>query len=90
MGDLINFFGVFEILVYLKLSIKWELNLLVLVVPNKLLMNHFNYCRKKNSRNLTVSTEEELTTDDDTTRYCVCNDVAYGTMVACDNKMVIL
>ncbi|XP_015372222.1 PREDICTED: inhibitor of growth protein 3-like [Diuraphis noxia] len=33
-----------------------------------------------------ISTDEEESIDPNEPRYCLCNQVAYGTMVACDNK----
>jgi len=38
-----------------------------------------------------MSTEEDVDEpiDPNEPRYCICNQVAYGTMVACDNKGVI-
>lgn len=38
-----------------------------------------------------MSTEEDIDEpiDPNEPRYCICNQVAYGTMVACDNKGVI-
>lgn len=33
--------------------------------------------------------DKSVAIDTDEVRYCICNDVAYGTMVACDNKTVI-
>lgn len=37
-----------------------------------------------------MSTEEDVDEpiDPNEPRYCICNQVAYGTMVACDNKGV--
>lgn len=39
-----------------------------------------------------MSTEEDMDEpiDPNEPRYCICNQVAYGTMVACDNKGVIM
>lgn len=39
-----------------------------------------------------MSTEEDVDEpiDPNEPRYCICNQVAYGTMVACDNKGVKL
>jgi len=39
-----------------------------------------------------MSTEEDVDEpiDPNEPRYCICNQVAYGTMVACDNKGVII
>ncbi|CAI6353649.1 unnamed protein product [Macrosiphum euphorbiae] len=33
-----------------------------------------------------ISTDEDESNDSNEPRYCLCNRVAYGTMVACDNK----
>lgn len=52
---------------------------------------NINYCRRGGTQNSQMSTEEDLDEpiDPNEPRYCICNQVAYGTMVACDNKGVI-
>lgn len=63
---------------------------------------YFNFkinFEKKNSslkeiQNADTSTEEDVNIDEsvspDEPLYCICKNVAYGTMVACDNKEVIM
>lgn len=50
-----------------------------------------NY-RRGGTQNSQLSTEEDVDEpiDPNEPRYCICNQVAYGTMVACDNKGVII
>lgn len=58
----------------------------------------FNFCsgkkyyRRGGTQNSQLSTEEDVDEpiDPNEPRYCICNQVAYGTMVACDNKGVNL
>jgi hypothetical protein len=47
--------------------------------------------RRGGTQNSQLSTEEDVDEpiDPNEPRYCICNQVAYGTMVACDNKGVI-
>jgi len=35
-----------------------------------------------------ISNDEDESFDPNEPRYCLCNQIAYGTMVACDNKKV--
>lgn len=35
-----------------------------------------------------ISTDEDESIDPSEPLYCLCNQIAYGTMVACDNKKV--
>lgn len=52
----------------------------------------FGFCRRGGTQNSQMSTEEDVDEpiDPNEPRYCICNQVAYGTMVACDNKGVII
>lgn len=46
----------------------------------------YKNCRQKKSRIPSESGTESI--DSNEPRYCICNDVAYGSMIACDNKTV--
>lgn len=48
-------------------------------------------CKNSRLKKSPAPSEDETESVDSTEpRFCICNDVAYGSMVACDNEVVII